>query len=192
MANNAYGMTCLTDLSKQLKTVDKAFARAVTKQLNAAVAAAGADLVAKVQSNAFAQGLHRAAGAVKITTRKSTKGASVRVQVDKSKAPYARPLESGNKTQYSEAFIQSHGGYKTVNGRRVAVDRKVYKRARAAGASQRVLVHPVFDYPLSYASRVTAQATRPFFFPAIDAAGPGMDAKFEAAVIAMAKEAGFK
>ena len=190
MANNAFGMQCLTDMSTQLKGVDRAFKVSIMKQLRAAVVEASADVSGRVRSNASWSG--RIPGAVGVSVRMNPKGASVKLIVNKNAAPHARPLEVGNKTQYSADFINRHGGFKMVNGRRVAVDRKVYKKAQAAGASSRVLVHPVWDYPLSYASRITVQPTRPFFFPAIDASKAGIDSRMEAAMIAMAKEAGFK
>jgi hypothetical protein len=175
-----------------LKTVDAAFRNAVRKNLRAGVKSAGDPIVAAIKANASSQGLEKAAAATGISIRYSTNGASIRIQVDHNRAPYARPLEVGNKTQFSEAAINAHGGFKVVNGRRVANRRSAYKEIRKSGVGfGRVNVHPVWDYPLSYASRVTAQPLRPFFFKAITANADNIDLTMERVVVQTARDAGF-
>lgn len=189
-SNNAFGMQALTDLSSQMKTVDKAFANAVRKNLRAGVSDAGSDVLGKVK--AAAAWSARIPAATRLTVRYNTKGASIRIQVDHNKAPHARPLEVGNKNVFALSAINAHGGYKIVNGQRVAVNRNAYTQIKKSGIGlSRGLRHPVFDsgHP---PTRVGEQATRPFFFPAITAAGKGIDVRMEQVVIRTAREAGFK
>jgi hypothetical protein len=183
-------MTALTDLSSKLSTVNKQFAASVRKQVRAGVEEAGAATVARVRSAAGWSS--RIPGAVKLTTRFSTRGASIRIIVDHRAAPHARPLEVGNKNVFALSAINALGGYKTVNGRKVAVNRSAYAAIKKTGIGlSRGLRHPVFDsgHP---PTRVGEQATRPFFFPAIAASKAGIDQRMEDVVIRTAKEAGFK
>lgn len=182
-------MQALTDMSVKLKDVDKKFAAAIRKQVRLAVSEAGASTVAKVKANAGWSS--RIPGAVKITTRFNTRGASVRIVVDKKRAPHARALELGNKNVFSQAAIDAHGGYKIVNGRRVAVNRSAYAAIKKSGIGvSRGLRHPVFDSG-SPPVRVGEQATRPFFFPALADSKHDIDLRMERAVIKTAREAGF-
>lgn len=190
MANNALGLHALTNLSSQLKTVDRAFASAVRRNLRNGIKQQGESVVGAVKEAAsWSRKIPAATG---LSIRYNQSGASVRVQVDHNRAPNARPLELGNKTEYSAEFLNSHGGYRTVNGRRVAVNRDVYKAARAAGAFHSTLVHPVWDYPLSYARRITSQPTRPFFFPTLSREKGHIDQAMERVVIQTARDAGFR
>jgi hypothetical protein len=183
-------MQALTDLSTQLKAVDRAFANGIRKNLRAGVADAGAQVVGRIKTESSWSS--RIPQAVTLSIRYRVNGASVRVQVDKRKAPHARPLEVGNKNQFSLAAINAHGGYKVVNGRRVAVRFAAYKEIRKSGAGvERMLRHPVFDSNRP-PSRIGEQPTRPFFFPAIKASAHGIDVRMEQVVIRTAREAGFR
>ncbi len=190
MSNNALGMRVLTDMSSQLKTTNRAFANAIRKNIRAGVQDAGGDVVSKIRAGA--NWSTRIPSAVKITTRFNPRGASVRVVVDKRVAPHARAYELGNKNNFSQAAIDAHGGYKIVNGRRVAVKYDAYKAIKASGVGvTRMLRHPVYDSGRP-PKRVGEQPTRPFFFPAITASARQIDLRMERAVIQSAREAGFK
>lgn len=189
MPNNALGMRVLTDTATQLKAVDKAFASGIRKNLRAGIQAAGADVLAQVRSNASWSS--RIPGATALSIRYNVKGASVRIQVDHKRAPHARPIELGNKNVFVQSFLDTHGGTKTVNGRKTAVSHSAYAAARKAGAFGKVLRHPVFHKvgdPGGYAE----QDLRPFFFPAIKASTPGIDLRMEKVVVQTARDAGFK
>jgi hypothetical protein len=185
MPNNALGLTALTDMSKQLKTVDRAFANAVRANLRKGVKAAGNGVVSKVKANASWSS--RIPGAVSLNIRYSIYSAAVKVQVDRKKAPHARPLELGNKNQYSAASVPTV----VVNGRKRAVSYGTYKKARAAGAFSRTLRHPVY-HKVGQPGGFAEQPTRPFFMPAILDSGHDIDLVMERVVIQTARDAGFK
>lgn len=187
--NNALGLRALTDLSARLRTVDRQFANGVRKNLRDAIKQQGAGVLGAVKARASWSS--RIPAATKLSIRYNVKGASVRIIVDHNKAPHARPYEMGNKNTFHETFVNANGGYKVVNGRRVAVKHNVYKKALKAGAFDRNLRHPVFHkvgQPGGYAD----EATRPFFFPAIKTKSAGIDREMEAVVIKTAHDAGFK
>lgn len=185
MGNNAVGMTALTDLSSKLKNTDRLFALAIRKNLRAGIKDAGSGVLNEVKANASWSS--RIPGATRLTIRYSLKGASVRIIVDHNKAPHARPFEVGNKNDFSEA-VAANGGYRIVNGRRVAVHRSVYKRALKTGAGvSRQLRHPVFNR-----GGFADEPTRPFFFPAINSQTHSIDLRMEQVVIRTALDAGFK
>lgn len=189
MGNNAFGMHALTDLSKQLKTVDRKFANAIRANLRSGVKAAGAGVLNGVKAGASWSS--RIPAATKLTVRYSTKGASIRIIVDHNKAPHARPLEVGNKNNFTQA-VAANGGYKIVNGRRVAVHRSVYKKALKSGVGVgRELRHPVF-HKVGAPGGFADMPTRPFFFPAVKAAGASIDVAMEKVIIQTARDAGFK
>lgn len=185
MVNNALGMQALTDLSSTLKTVDVAFARAVRKQLRAAVNEAGAGVLNAVRWRASWS--TRIPQATKLSTRLNPKGASIRIIVDHNQAPHARPFELGNKNVYSEAAINRNGGFKIVNGRRYAIEKAAYKKIRAAGGAARTLRHPVWRN-----GGFTDEPTRPFFFPGIEQQTHSIDLRMEQVVLKTALDAGFK
>jgi hypothetical protein len=176
----------LTELARDLKDVDKKFATAVRKNIRTAVAASGADLLAVVKS--AASWSTRIPAATSITTSFSTRAAGIALKVNRRKASHARAYEMGNKNTFSEDVVNAHGGFKTVNGRRVARNRLVYGYMRKTGKGMgRGLRHPVFNKG-GYAE----EATRPFFFTSIEARTPGVEKAFQAAVDLTARDAGFK
>jgi hypothetical protein len=177
-------------MSADLKETDRKFALGIRRNLRAGVTSAGSDIVAAVKAGASWSS--RIPEAVKVTTQFRTKGASVRIQVDHNAAPHARPLELGNKTTFALNVINQNGGYRLVNGRRVAVNRNVYNKIRQSGIGLgRALRHPVFDSKKP-PTRVGEQPTRPFFFPAIAKTAAGIDLKLEAVIVKAALDAGFK
>lgn len=180
----------LTDLSVQLKRVNKKFAASIRKNLRAAIATQGAGVVSAVQQNASWSS--RIPNAVKISTRFSTNGASVKISVDHNQAPHARPIDRGNANSYSDAAVNALGGYATVNGRRIAVNHSAYAAIRKTGIGlSRVLRHPVFHKttsPGGYAE----MATRPFFETGIQQSKAGIEEALENVVIQTAHDAGFK
>lgn len=176
----------LTQLNQQLKEVDKKFAAAVKKNLRLAVSTAGSDLISAMRSEASWSS--RIPGATSMAVSFGAKKSSIRIKVDHKKAPHARPLELGNKTTFSEDIINQHGGFKTVNGRRVAVNRNIYKAMKKTGVGVgRVLRHPVWKKG-GYAE----QPLRPFFFAAVEARTSSIDKKFQAAIDQIATDAGFR
>lgn len=185
MVNNALGMQALTDLSAKMKTVDRAFANELRKQLRAGVKEAGSGVLDAVKRNASWSS--RIPAATKLSIRYNVKGASVRIIVDHNRAPHARALELGNKNSYSEAAINRNGGFKIVNGRRYAIERSAYKKIRAAGGAGRSLRHPVYGR-----GGFTDQPTRPFFFPGIEQETHSIDMRMEEVVLKTALGAGFK
>ena len=191
MAGGGVGMAVdLDSLREQLKATDKKFAASVRKQLRAATAEAGAELLAAVKSEASWSS--RIPGATSVTFSFSANKAGARLKVDKRKAPHARPLEQGNSTTFSDAVINKAGGFKTVNGKRVAVNRFIYKAMKKTGNGVgRALRHPVY-HKIGEPGGFATQPTRPFFFAAVDARTPGIEKKFETAVKKIADEAGFK
>jgi hypothetical protein len=187
---DAVGMHALTNLSSDLKTIDKAFASAIRRNLRNAIRQQGQVVVDAVRSRASWSS--RIPGATGVSIRYSTVAASVKVSVDHRKAPHARPLEEGNRDSFSEEAVDVLGGYKVVNGRRVAVNRSAYSAIRSTGIGlSRVLRHPVF-HQTSEPGGYAEMPTRPFFKPAVDASSPGIDRAMENVVIQTARGAGFK
>ena len=179
-----------------MKDVDKKFGAAVKKELRAAVALSGVDLVSAIKAEASWSS--RIPGATSIATTFGAKRASIRVRVDKKKAPHARGLEFGNSTAFSEKVINANGGYRLITfvdkktglkkTRNVAVRRGVYQAIRKSGVgSARTLRHPVYGRG-GYAS----QPTRPFFFASVQARTPEINKKFDTAIALAAVDAGFK
>jgi hypothetical protein len=189
MPNNALGMRVLTNTATQLKTVDRAFASGVRKNLRAGIQAAGAGVLGRVRSNASWSSRIPAATALSI--RYNVKGASVRIQVNHTKAPHARPLELGNKNVFVQSFLESHGGTGTVNGRKRAISHSAYAAARQAGAFGKVLRHPVF-HKIGDTGGFAEEQLRPFFFPAIKSSGRDIDLQMEKVVVQTARDAGFR
>jgi prophage DNA circulation protein len=85
----------LTQLSRELKETDKKFAAAMRKNIRAAVAESGAELLQAMREKASWS--KRIPAATSIATAFSTRAASVRIKTDKKKAPHARPYEMGSK-----------------------------------------------------------------------------------------------
>lgn len=196
--SNALGLTCLTDTSSTLKTVAPAFARSVRKNIRSGVSNAGAVVTTRIKQNAEQQGLHQAANAVTISTRLNPKGASVRVQVDKNKARYARPMELGNKVAFNENLVSAaesalNKGRKTsfagVSRRKAIAEAK--RRFGGAAVSGQLLRYPVYHKPGDPGGYAVVP-TRPFFFPAIKASEGDIGLDMEKAIIQAARDAGFK
>ena len=186
MAGGLGMSTNLDHINLQMKQMDKSFAAAVKKNLRAAVAESGVELVSAIRAEAAWSS--RIPGATSIATTFGVKAASIRVRVDKRKAPHARPLEMGNSTTFSEKVINANGGFKTVNGRRVAVNRSVYKAMKQSGVGVgRELRHPVFGR-----GGYSSMPIRPFFFAAVDARTPAIDQRFNTCINKIALDAGFK
>jgi len=93
-ANNALGLHALTNLSTQLKTIEPAFARAIRKNLTAAIRAQGEGVLSDVKSRASWSS--RIPDATTIQVRYNTRGASARIQTNKNKAPHARPFDGAS------------------------------------------------------------------------------------------------
>ena len=94
MADGIRVYTSLDFINQQLKDVDKKFGASVKKELRAAVALSGVDLVSAIKSEASWSS--RIPGSTSLATTFGAKKASIRIRVDKKKAPHARPLEFGN------------------------------------------------------------------------------------------------
>ena len=197
MAGSGLGMTTNLDaFNMQLKETDKLFAAGVKKRLREAVSLAGVDLVSAIKAEASWSA--RIPGATSIGTTFGAKKASIRIRVDKKKAPHARGLEFGNSTAFSEKVINANGGYQMVTfvdkktgkktTRNVAKRRGIYQAIRKSGVgSARTLRHPVYARG-GYAS----QPTRPFFFASVQARTPEINKKFDTAIAQAAADAGFK
>lgn len=188
MANNALGLTALTNLSSQLKTVDKAFARAVRKNVTAAIRAQGQTVLDDVRRRASWSS--QIPAATSISVRYKTTGASVRIQVNHNRARHARPLEVGNRANFNEVDIQSRLSSGSARNRREAI-KQGRKALGASFTTGRSLRHPVF-HKNGAAGGWTEMATRPFFFPAIKEQQPNIDRALEKVVIQSARDAGFK
>ena len=195
MAQNALGLRVLTNMSSQLKTVDRRFASSVRKNLRSVIQKRGADVLGGVR--AAASWSSRIPAATNLSIRYNVKGASVRIQVNHNQAPHARPYELGNKNQYDDRL----GSLKTVSfvdkktGQRVfrtilanASTRKLVKET-GTGVS-RTLRHPVF-HKSGEPGGWAVQPTRPFFFPTIAARKGNIDQDFERLVVQVANDAGF-
>lgn len=197
MANNALGMTCLTDTSRVLKTQSPAFARATRKNLRAAITSEGAEVLGAVKS-AYSGWSSTIPGAVKLTTRLNANGASVRIIVDHNgggAARAARPWEVGNKVAFNEDLVSSVADRLNADRRQPVSRRKVIAESRkqfgGAAVSGQLLRWPVYHKrgdPGGYA----VGATRPTFFPAVTATQKGTDLRMEKAVVQIAKDAGFR
>ena len=142
MAGNGLGMTTNLDaLNMQLKETDKLFAAGVKKRLRDAVSLAGTDLVSAIKAEASWSRYIPAATSIAMTF--GAKRASIRIRVDRKKAPHARGLEFGNSTAFSEKVINANGGYRMVTfvdkktgkrtTRNVAVRRGIYQAIRKSG-----------------------------------------------------------
>lgn len=189
MPNDALGMRALTNLSAQLKTVDKTFRAAVRKNLRAGVSQAGAGVVGRVQAG-YAVWSSTIPGAVKLSTRYNTNGASIRIIVDHTKARQARPYELGNKATFNEPDIQQRLTSGKARNRRQAIKQSRHALGAAAvtGHALRVPVYHKVGEPGGWSLR----ATRPTFFPAVTASSKDIDLAMEKVVIQTAHDAGFK
>jgi len=162
------------ELAREIKLVDKQFAKAIKVRLNAAVSEAGKQVVDAVKAEAsWSTGTPRprnkgkggkkgrASGRTSIPKATSmvvaftAQTAIARVKVDSRKAPHARPLEFGSK-----------------NG---------------SGMNR----HPVFHGIYESGAWVN-QPVRPFFFAAVKAKTPEIEAKIRSAIDLVAMDAGFK
>ena len=185
MAQNALGLRVLTNMSSQLKTVDRQFANSVRKNLRSVIQKQGADVLGGVR--AAASWSSRIPAATNLSIRYNVKGASVRIQTNRNAAPHARPLELGNRQAFNELEIASRikGG---ARNRREAI-----KQGKAVGTgiiSGQVLRHPVF-HKSGEPGGWAVQPTRPFFFPTIAARKKNIDQDFERLVVQVANDAGF-
>ena len=164
----------MEEMAREIKLVDKQFAKAIKVRLNAAVSEAGKQIVDAVKAEAsWSTGTPRprnkgkggkkgrASGRTSIPKATSmvvaftAQTAIARVKVDSRKAPHARPLEFGSK-----------------NG---------------SGMNR----HPVFAKKGQKVTRVD-QPTREFFFSAAKAMTPLTERKIQTAIDTIAFEAGFK
>jgi hypothetical protein len=87
----------LRSIGQELRSMERKQASAVRKAIRAAVTEAGTDVANAVKASASSQGLNKAAGAVYVRPNFSNRSAGVRVVVNRRKAPYARPMEMGNR-----------------------------------------------------------------------------------------------
>ena len=184
MAGSGLGMTTNLDfLNMQLKETDKLFAAGIKKRLREAVSLAGTDLVSAMKSEASWSS--RIPAATSIATTFGAKKASIRIRVDRKKAPHARGLEMGNADSFNEKIVQSKtGDYGAAKTNR----RAVMKAMKSSGVGVgRALRHPVFGRG-GYAN----MPTRPFFFASVNARTPEINKKFETAIALAAADAKFK
>jgi hypothetical protein len=96
MANDAFGLRILTDLSAQMKTVSRSFGTALRRELRAGFQSAGDGVVTAVKKNSAWSKENRIPNAVRLVARYDTRGASVKITVNARQAPEAAPLELGN------------------------------------------------------------------------------------------------
>ena len=179
----------MEELAREIRLTDKAFAASLRKNIRKAVTESGAEMVAAVREKASWS--TRIPAATSMQTLFAGKVVRVAVRVNAKKAPHARPYEMGNRNDFSEAVAAS-GGYRVVNGRRVAVDRTVYKKALKSGTGvSRSLRFPVF-HKIGEPGGFGQVPTRPFFFAAAKEIDPVVETKIQAAIDTVAFEAGFK
>ena len=89
----------LADIGAHIKTLDKKMATSVRKQIRTGVAAAAEPLAAAVRAEASWSS--RIPGATTIKTSFGPRSAGAVVEVNKKKAPHARPLEMGSQRSSS-------------------------------------------------------------------------------------------
>ena len=190
----------MSSFNAQVRDLAKRFPAATKRNLRAAVAESGAELVAEMRNRSSWS--NRIPGAIELTSTFGPKNSRARIKVDAKQAPHARGLEMGNRNSFNEAEIAKRGGYKTVGYkdrrgnervRRVAVDRTVYRAMKTSKVGVgRSLSHPVYGHgdPMKWGWAV--MPTRPFFFAAVEAREPGIERKFEAALTQIVTESGFK
>ena len=87
----------MRQIGLELKLVDAKFAAALKREIRAAVTELGFAHVERVKSAALSQKLRKAADAVYMRPNFSLNSAGVRIVVGRGKAPYARPMEIGNR-----------------------------------------------------------------------------------------------
>lgn len=154
----------LSHINQQMKDMDKKFQAALRRELRAAVAQSGSEITAAVKAEAsWSKGTQRP---------KDRKGSG------RTSIPAATSL------------AVSFGAKKASI--RLKVDAKKAPHARPlesgnAKGGGNVLRHPVYGR-----GGFANMPTRPFFFAAIQARTPGVDKKFEEALVKIAADAGFK
>ena len=109
MPNNALGLHALTNLSSQLKTTAPAFARAIRKNLTAAIRQQGSQVLSDIRERASWSS--RIPDATTIQVRYNTRGASARVQTNKNKAPHARPFDGGSGPVFRHPVYGNRGAW---------------------------------------------------------------------------------
>jgi hypothetical protein len=180
----------LAKVSDEIKATEKKFVAAARKRIRTAINESGADLVSAMRGRASWSS--RIPGAVKLSVRFGAKASSVRIEVDHNKAPHARALELGNSTTFDESVINKHGGFKIVNGKKVAVNKEIYKNMRRVNMGVgRALKHPVWGKG-DRSNGWSSMALRPFFFPAVEARQSAITNRFEAVVDEVARDSGFQ
>jgi hypothetical protein len=103
--------TDLSTVSAALRKTDKAFASSVRRNLRAAVREEGQATLAEIRARASWSSRIPSATSIAITL--GVKSASVRIRVDKKKAPHARPFEKGNDGGRLRHPVFGRGGWAT-------------------------------------------------------------------------------
>lgn len=169
----------ITDLAAIVRGLDKEMATAVRKRVRNGISDAGQELSAAVREQA-ATWSSRIPSTVKVQTSFGARSAGATITAGGKRAPHARPLEFGNKNTPPE-------GHHSINHR---VRREVKKGNLTLG---RALRHPVFGRPGQTSDEWTwaDMPTRPFFFAAVKARTPDIDARMLKVVDEVARDLGF-
>lgn len=187
------GLSIQADLNSArafMRDLDKKAAAVIRKEVRAAVSAAGTELISDMQKRASWSS--RIPAATTLKTSFSDSKSNVSIRTDKKKAPHARPLEFGNKTNFDESIVRANGGWKTVNGRRVVANANLYKEMKRTGTGvSRGLKHPVF-HKVGEPGGWASMPTRPFFFAATEAGTASVNRRIGQAIDEIAKAYGFK
>lgn len=159
----------LADLGKHIKTLDRAMATSVRKQIRTGITRAGADLISAVRAEASWSS--RIPGAVSLKTSFGARSAGVTVVVNAKRAPHARPLEFGNKN----------------------VPQVSHLSLRHRAPAGRALRHPVFPDPTKTRDEWiwVDQEIHPFFFAGVAAATPLVEARMRKVLDDVAADLGF-
>lgn len=166
------------DLASIVRGLDKDMATVVRKRVRTGISDAGADLAASVKSEAAWSS--RIPGTVRLVTSFGARSAGSTVTAGGKRAPHARPLEMGNKNTPPEGHH--------------AITRRVQREVKRGNLSLgRGLRHPVFGKPGESRDEWTwaDMGTRPFFFAAVKARTPDIDARMQRVVDEVARDLGF-
>lgn len=162
-------------LSESLRNTDKAFAASLKRELRKAVQEEGAALVQGIKARAswstgntsstkYPHSSIAAATSIAITL--GTKSANVRIRVNNSKAPHARPWEMGSGRSASGVLRHPVFGRKAAGG----AEASPIVRSKRQSARQNV-DRSKWTW--------TTTTTRPFFFSTIGQRDPITTKRFE-------------
>ena len=164
----------MEELAREINLVDKQFAKAIKVRLNAAVNEAGKQLVDAVKAEAsWSTGTPR--------PRKKGKGGGKGRASGRTSIPAATSMVVAFTAKTSIARIG-------VNSRKAPHARPLEFGSKNGSGMNR---HPVFHGIYEPGGWVN-QPTRPFFFAAVKAKTPEIEAKIRSAIDLVAMDAGFK